>query len=101
VSSIDFFEMKILSNIFGPSQAKEVWILIQNKKIHRLCDDVACRTFLRLKSVQCAGLVVKIDDSYVRQKVMDGCFVGRSRMGKPRVRWEDAVWKGDVHLLQI
>jgi hypothetical protein len=35
------------------------------------------------------------------RKVMGGCFVGRRRVGKPRVRWEDAVWKDDVNLLQI
>ena len=35
------------------------------------------------------------------RKVMGGRFVGRRHMGKPRVRWEDAVWKDDVNLLQI
>jgi len=27
--------------------------------------------------------------------------VGRRRVGKPRARWEDAVWKDNVNLLQI
>jgi hypothetical protein len=35
------------------------------------------------------------------RKVMGGCFVGRRRMGKSRIRWEDAVWKDDVNLHQV
>jgi len=98
---IDFFERKILSNIFGPSQAKDLWRIRQNNNIYRSYDDVERWTFLLLKKLKWAGLVVRMDDSYVRQKIMVGCFVGRRCVGKPRVRWEDAVWKDDVNLLQI
>jgi hypothetical protein len=35
------------------------------------------------------------------RKVMGECFVGRRHMGKPRVRWEYAVWRDDINLLQI
>jgi len=97
---IDFFERKILSNIFGPSQAKGLWrIRIIRFTGRMMMWDVG--TFLVQKLLQWAGLVIRVDDSYVRQKIMGGCFVGRRRVGKPRVRWEDAVWKDDVHLLQI
>jgi hypothetical protein len=35
------------------------------------------------------------------KKVMGRCFLGRRHIGKPRIRWEDAVWKDVVNLLQI
>jgi hypothetical protein len=35
------------------------------------------------------------------RKLIGGCFVGRRRVGKPRVRCEDAVWKDGVYLLQM
>jgi len=35
------------------------------------------------------------------RKVMGSCFMGRRHVGKPSIRWEDAVWKDNVNLLQI
>jgi hypothetical protein len=32
---------------------------------------------------------------------MGGCFGGRRPVGKPRERWEDAVWRDAVDFLQI
>ena len=32
---------------------------------------------------------------------MGACFKGRRHARKPRSRWEDAVWRDDIDLLQI
>jgi hypothetical protein len=32
-----------------------------------------------------------MDDSHIPKAVMEG-FIGKRTMGKPRGRWEDAVW---------
>jgi len=45
---------------------------------------VACSTFLQLKKLQFAGHVVRVDDSCVTKKVMEGCFGGRRPVGKLR-----------------
>jgi hypothetical protein len=79
---IDFCERKMLINIFGPSQAKELWRIRQINKIYRSYDDVERRTFLLLKRLQWAGLVVRIDDSYVRQKSNGRMFRGKKANGK-------------------
>ena len=53
----------------------------------------------RLKRVQCANHTVKMDDSRMKKK-NSICLWGRSHVGIPRSRLEDAVWR-DGDLLQI
>jgi hypothetical protein len=62
---------------------------------------VTLSTFLHLKKLQLARNVVRVDDSCVTKKVMEGCFGGRRPMGKLKGSWKDAIGKDAVDLLQI
>jgi hypothetical protein len=41
-----------------------------------------------------------MNDSPIPKKVMGGCFGGRRFVRKPRSRWEDAVCRDAVDILQ-
>jgi hypothetical protein len=62
---------------------------------------VALPTFLHLKKLQLASHVVRVNDSYITKKVMEGCCGGRRPLGELRDRWEDAILRNAVDLLQI
>jgi len=62
---------------------------------------VALSTFLHLKKLQFASPVVRVDDSCVTKKVMEGCFGGRRPVRKLRDSWEDAVGRDAVDLVQM
>jgi hypothetical protein len=62
---------------------------------------VALSAFLHMKKLRLASHVVRVDDPCITKKVMEGCFGRRRPVGKLRDRWEDAIGRDAIDLLQI
>jgi hypothetical protein len=67
------FGSDLVTKIFGPKQAKEVWSVRYNEKIHKFYGNVAFPKCLHLKGLQWAGHVLRADDSRVSKRVMGRC----------------------------
>jgi hypothetical protein len=94
------FERKILRRILGPVYEDDLgWSLRHNKELYELLDGPDIVKFIKFKRLQWAGHIVRIDNSKITKKVLDGKFHGRRPVGRPRLRWEDNIKRDSLLLL--
>jgi hypothetical protein len=88
---LDAFERKILRRIYGPKKVEGVWRMRYNTEIYDLYKEVKVSVFIRLRRLQSAGHVIRMNDECIPKKVLQQTIYGKRAVGKPRKRWEDAV----------
>ena len=92
------FERKILKRIYGPINENGIWRMRHNKEIYDLFNEPKISTLVKLKRLQWAGHVQRMDEERIPNRVMTGVMFGRRPVGKARKRWMDSV-KEDIYQL--
>jgi hypothetical protein len=98
---INSFERKILRWIFGPVNEQGQWRIRRNDKLKQLHRELEISEVIRFKWLQWAGHVIRMEEHRIPKKTMQVQFGGRRTVGRPRGRWEDAVWVDAERLLGI
>jgi hypothetical protein len=78
------FERKILRRILGPVYEDYLGWSLYNKELYELLNGPDIVKFIKFKRLQCAGHVVRMDNSRLPKKVLDGKFHGRRPVGRQR-----------------
>ena len=85
------FERKILRRIFGPIQENMQWRSRYNQELYKQFKSTDLVTHIKLRRLEWAGHVSRMEESRVPKKVMEGKIYGRRPVGRPRERWLDEV----------
>lgn len=96
---LDIFERKILRKIYGPTNEDGIWRIRYNHELYQLYREPRLSEYIRLKRLKWAGHVQRMPDERVAKKALNGRPGGRRLVGKPRLRWEDAVSRDAQELL--
>jgi hypothetical protein len=70
-----------------------------NTEIYDQYKEVTLSVFIKLRRLQRAGHVVRINDERMPKKALQQTIYGKRAVGKPRKRWEDAERKDSTKLL--
>jgi hypothetical protein len=62
-----------------------------NTEIYDLHKVVKVSVFIKLRGLQYAGHVIRMNDEHMPKKALQQAIYGKRAVGKPRKRWEDAV----------
>jgi hypothetical protein len=90
-NALSIFERKILRRIYGPVQDNGQWRIRYNKELCELCGEPDLVTCIKLKRLQWAGHVQRMEGTRIAKEVFKAKFEGVRSVGKPRKRWEGAV----------
>lgn len=92
-------ERKILRRIFGPVQENSKWRIRYNHELYRLykSDDIV--THIKLRRLEWAGHVYRMEEYRIPKKILEGTIYGRRPVGRPKGRWLDAVTTDSRNLL--
>jgi hypothetical protein len=85
-SALSIFEKSILRRIYGPVQDNGQWRIRYNKDLCELYDEPDLVTSIKLKRLQWAGHVQKMEGTRIANKVFKAKFEGVRSVGKPRKR---------------
>jgi hypothetical protein len=77
------------------------WRLRHNKELYELLAGPDIVNFIKFKRLQWASHIVRMDNSRILKKVLDGKFHGRRPVLRPRLRWEDIIRRDSLLLLNI
>jgi hypothetical protein len=88
---VNSYERKILRRIFGPISDNGVWRIRYNKEIYYLYGDLELSTVIKLRRLQWAGHVQRMESQSIPKMAMVGQMFGKRPVGKPRKRWLDAL----------
>ncbi|PNF43171.1 hypothetical protein B7P43_G15655 [Cryptotermes secundus] len=97
------FENRLLRRIFG-SKRDEVtggWRKLQNEELLVLVLFSNWVVTIKLKRLQWAGHVQRMDKERIPKKILYSTIGGRRRAGKPRTRWIDAVEEDAKKLMGV
>jgi hypothetical protein len=84
IRRLAIFERKIIIRIFGPVYEGDLgWRLRHNKELYVLLDGSDIVKFINFKRLQWASHIVRMDNSRIPKKVLDGKFHERKCMGRP------------------
>jgi hypothetical protein len=97
---INLYERKILRRILGPINDNGTWRIRYNKEIYTLYGDPELSTVIKLRRLQSAGHVQRMESQSVPRMVMAGLMVGKRPEGKPKKRWMDAVKEDSYQILK-
>jgi hypothetical protein len=61
--------------------------------------EVNVSVFIKLRTLQWAGHVIRMNDGCIPKKALQKTLYGKRAVGKTRKRWEDAVQENFVKLL--
>jgi hypothetical protein len=75
--------------------------LRRNKELYELLDGPGIVKCIKLKRLQWASYIVRMDNSRILKKVLDGKLHGRRPVERPRLRWEDNIRRDSLLLLNI
>ena len=78
---IDTFERKILRRIYGPINENGMWKMRSNKEIYDLFKEPEISTLVKLKRLQWAGHVQRMDERRIPKRVRTGVMFGRRPVG--------------------
>jgi hypothetical protein len=70
-----------------------------NTEIYDLYNKVKVLVFMKLRGLQWAGHVVRMDDERMPKKALQQTIYGKRAVGKSTKRWEDAVREDSIKLL--
>jgi hypothetical protein len=96
---IDSYERKILRRILGPINYTETWRIRYNKEIYILYGDPELSTVIKLRRLQWAGHVQRMESQSIPRMVMAGQMFGKRPVGKPKKRWMVAVKEDSYQIL--
>ncbi|PNF43056.1 hypothetical protein B7P43_G04739, partial [Cryptotermes secundus] len=100
-SVINFFERKILRRIYGPIKENGIWRIKYNKELYKLYREPEISVTIKLKRLQWAGHLQRIDKERIPKKILYSTTGGRRRAGKPRTRWIDEVEEDAKKLMGV
>jgi hypothetical protein len=86
-NALSIFERKMLRRICGPVKDNSRC----NKELCELYGEPDLAACIKLKRLQSAGHVQKMESTQIPKKVLEVKFGGIRSVGKPRKRWEDVV----------
>jgi hypothetical protein len=70
-----------------------------NTEIYDLYKEVKVSVFIKLRRLQWAGYVIRMNDKRIPKNALQQTIHGKRAAGKPRKRWEDAVQEDSIKLL--
>jgi hypothetical protein len=85
------FERKILRRIYGPTQEEGRWCPRWNNELYRLYNGLNIVEDIRIRRLGWAGHIVRMEEGRIPKKVLNGKVHNTRPVGRPRIRWEDAV----------
>jgi hypothetical protein len=94
------FERKILRRIYGPVQDNGQWRIRYSKELYELYCEPDLVTCIKLKRLQWAGHVQRMEDTRIPKKVFKAKFEVVRSVGKPRKRWEDEMQQDAASFLR-
>jgi hypothetical protein len=86
---INSYERKILRRILGPINDNGTWRIRYNKEIYTLYGDSELSTIIKLRRLQWAGHVQRMESQSIPRMVMAGQMFGKRPVGKHNKRWMD------------
>jgi hypothetical protein len=86
--------------MYGPVQDNGQWRIRYNKELYELYGEPDLVTCIKLKRLQWAGHVQRMEGTRIPKKVFKAKFDGVRSVGKPRKRWEDAVQQDAANFLR-
>jgi hypothetical protein len=93
------FERKILRRIYGPIQEEGRWRPRWNNELYRLYNDLNIVENIRIRRLGWVGHIIRMEGGRIPKKVPNGNFHNMRPVGRPRIRWEDAVQKDTLQIL--
>jgi hypothetical protein len=96
---LNSYERKIQRRILGPINDNGTWRIRYNKEINTLYGDPELSTVIKLKRLQWAGHVQRMESQNIPRMVMAGQVFGKRPVGKPKKRWMDAVKEDSCQIL--
>jgi hypothetical protein len=93
---INSYERKILRGILGPINDNGTWRIRYNKEIYTLYGVPELSTVIKLRRLQWAGHVQRMESQSIPRMVMAGQMFGIRPIGKPKKRWMDAVKEDQI-----
>ncbi|KAJ4450096.1 hypothetical protein ANN_01503 [Periplaneta americana] len=64
-------------------------------------EPLALSTFIRIKRLQWAGHIIKMEKGRIPRRTLEGQYEGKRPVGRPRNRWEDMVQEDATSLLRL
>jgi hypothetical protein len=89
--ALDAFERKILRRILGPMKENNTWRIRYNSELHKQFDEPSISNIIKLKRLQWAGHVQRMDGKRTPKRILESNFIGKRPVDKPRKRWINAV----------
>ena len=83
------FERKILRRIFETLRGSVLELRLRLNK--EVLDGPDTMQYIMCRRLHLAGLIVRMDNSRIRRKVLDEEFHGRRPLGRPQLRWKDSM----------
>jgi hypothetical protein len=96
---INSYKRKILRRILGPINDNGTWRIRYNKEIYTLYGDPELSTVIKLRRLQWAGHVQRMESRSIPRMVMVGQMFGKRSVGKPKKRWMVAVKENSYQIL--
>jgi hypothetical protein len=95
------FENRVLRRIFGPKSEEDgSWRKLQNDKLHNLYSSPNIVRVIKSRRMRWVGHVSRMGEERGVCGVLVGMPIGKRRLGRPRLRWEDNI-KLDLREIEI
>jgi hypothetical protein len=87
------FENRVLRRIFGPKRDEVTggWRKLHNEELHGLYSSPSIIKVIKVRSMKCAGHVVRMGKVRGAHNILVGKPEGRRPLGRPRCKWEDNI----------
>jgi hypothetical protein len=85
--------------IFGPTQEEGRRCPRWNNELYRLYNDLNIVEDIKIKRLGWAGHIIRMEEGRIPKKVLNRKFHNTRPVGRPRIRWEDAVQKDALQIL--
>jgi hypothetical protein len=86
--------------IYGPVKDNSQWRSRYNKELYKLHGEPDLVPCIKLKRLQWAGHVQRMEGTQIPKTVLKAKFGGVSSVGKPRKRWEDVEQQDAARFLR-
>jgi hypothetical protein len=82
---------------WAPTQEQGCWHPRWNNELYRLHNDLNIVEDIKIRRLRWAGHIIM--ERRIPKKVLNGKFRNTSPVGRPRIRWEDAVQKDALQII--
>jgi hypothetical protein len=97
---LSVFERRIFRCIFGTMQENGVWRKQYSHELYELINEPDIVKYIKVNILGWAGHVIHIDKNRTVKKVFNTKTIGRRKIARPKLRWEDDVIQ-DVKTLRV